>query len=115
MLTSSIAARNRVARHVSRERAAGPQAQVDNPRRVTTSTDGVGNKPCLVRLRIERCQQRDSAHPLIPVITMPRTKYFCAAMKMISMGVTAIDGNKLTIQFDRAGEKRVVDSFVEKH
>jgi DNA helicase-2/ATP-dependent DNA helicase PcrA len=28
--------------------------------------------------------------------------------------VTAIDGNKLTIQFDRAGEKRVVDSFVEK-
>jgi DNA helicase II / ATP-dependent DNA helicase PcrA len=26
--------------------------------------------------------------------------------------VTAIDGNKLTIQFDKAGEKRVVDSFV---
>jgi DNA helicase-2/ATP-dependent DNA helicase PcrA len=28
--------------------------------------------------------------------------------------VTHIDGNKLTIQFDRAGEKRVVDSFVER-
>ena len=28
--------------------------------------------------------------------------------------VTQIDGNKLTIQFDRAGEKRVVDSFVER-
>jgi DNA helicase II / ATP-dependent DNA helicase PcrA len=28
--------------------------------------------------------------------------------------VTAVDGNKLTIQFDRAGEKRVVDSFVER-
>jgi DNA helicase II / ATP-dependent DNA helicase PcrA len=28
--------------------------------------------------------------------------------------VTAIDGNKLTIQFDRAGEKRVVESFVER-
>jgi len=28
--------------------------------------------------------------------------------------VTAIDGNKLTILFDRAGEKRVVDSFVER-
>jgi len=26
--------------------------------------------------------------------------------------VTAIDGNKLTIQFDHAGEKRVIDSFV---
>ena len=28
--------------------------------------------------------------------------------------VTAIDGNKLTIQFDKSGEKRVVDSFVER-
>jgi DNA helicase II / ATP-dependent DNA helicase PcrA len=28
--------------------------------------------------------------------------------------VTHIDGNKLTIQFDKAGEKRVVDSFVER-
>jgi DNA helicase-2/ATP-dependent DNA helicase PcrA len=28
--------------------------------------------------------------------------------------VTAVDGNKLTIRFDRAGEKRVVDSFVER-
>ena len=26
--------------------------------------------------------------------------------------VVAVDGNKLTIQFDKAGEKRVVDSFV---
>ncbi|MFN3349384.1 ATP-dependent helicase [Pseudorhodoplanes sp.] len=28
--------------------------------------------------------------------------------------VVAVDGNKLTIQFDKAGEKRVVDSFVER-
>ena len=28
--------------------------------------------------------------------------------------VVAVDGNKLTILFDKAGEKRVVDSFVEK-
>jgi DNA helicase-2/ATP-dependent DNA helicase PcrA len=28
--------------------------------------------------------------------------------------VLAIDGNKLTIQFDKAGQKRVVDSFVER-
>jgi DNA helicase II / ATP-dependent DNA helicase PcrA len=27
--------------------------------------------------------------------------------------VTAIDGNKLTVQFDKAGEKRVVNSFVQ--
>lgn len=28
--------------------------------------------------------------------------------------VTGIDGNKLTVSFDKAGEKRVVESFVEK-
>ena len=28
--------------------------------------------------------------------------------------VTVVDGNKLTIAFDRAGEKRVVNSFVER-
>ena len=28
--------------------------------------------------------------------------------------VVAVDGNKLTIQFDKAGEKKVVDSFVER-
>jgi len=28
--------------------------------------------------------------------------------------VVAVDGNKLTIVFDKAGEKRVVDSFVER-
>ena len=28
--------------------------------------------------------------------------------------VVAVDGNKLTIRFDKAGEKRVVDSFVER-
>ncbi len=29
--------------------------------------------------------------------------------------IGAIDGNKLTIDFDKAGQKRVLDSFVEKH
>ena len=28
--------------------------------------------------------------------------------------VTAVEGNKLTIAFDKAGEKRVVDRFVER-
>ncbi|MGE0563703.1 MAG: ATP-dependent helicase [Pseudolabrys sp.] len=28
--------------------------------------------------------------------------------------VVAVDGNKLTIRFDKAGEKRVVDSFIER-
>ena len=29
--------------------------------------------------------------------------------------VTEIDGNKLTVEFEKAGAKRVVDSFLEKH
>jgi DNA helicase-2/ATP-dependent DNA helicase PcrA len=28
--------------------------------------------------------------------------------------VVAVEGNKLTIAFDKAGEKRVVDSFVQR-
>ena len=28
--------------------------------------------------------------------------------------VTRVDGNKLTIDFDKAGEKRVLDSFVSR-
>jgi DNA helicase-2/ATP-dependent DNA helicase PcrA len=35
-------------------------------------------------------------------------------MKFGNGNVTGIDGNKLTIAFDKAGEKRVVDSFVER-
>jgi DNA helicase II / ATP-dependent DNA helicase PcrA len=34
-------------------------------------------------------------------------------LKFGNGNVTAVDGNKLTIRFDKAGEKRVVDSFVE--
>ena len=29
--------------------------------------------------------------------------------------VKSIEGNKLTVAFDKAGEKKVIDSFVEKH
>ena len=29
--------------------------------------------------------------------------------------IQSIDGNKLTIEFDKAGRKRVLDSFVEVH
>jgi DNA helicase II / ATP-dependent DNA helicase PcrA len=35
-------------------------------------------------------------------------------LKFGNGNVTAVDGNKLTIHFDKAGEKRVVDSFVER-
>jgi DNA helicase-2/ATP-dependent DNA helicase PcrA len=28
--------------------------------------------------------------------------------------VVQIDGNKLTVDFDKAGQKKVVDSFVER-
>jgi DNA helicase-2/ATP-dependent DNA helicase PcrA len=35
-------------------------------------------------------------------------------MKFGNGNVVGVDGNKLTIQFDKAGEKRVVDSFVDR-
>jgi DNA helicase-2/ATP-dependent DNA helicase PcrA len=35
-------------------------------------------------------------------------------LKFGNGNVTDVDGNKLTIRFDKAGEKRVVDSFVER-
>ena len=35
-------------------------------------------------------------------------------LKFGNGNITAIDGNKLVIQFDKAGEKRVVDSFVQR-
>jgi len=35
-------------------------------------------------------------------------------MKFGYGAVTAVDGNKLTVAFDKAGEKKVIDSFVEK-
>ena len=35
-------------------------------------------------------------------------------LKFGNGNVIAVDGNKLTIAFDHAGEKRVVDSFVER-
>jgi DNA helicase-2/ATP-dependent DNA helicase PcrA len=28
--------------------------------------------------------------------------------------VVGVEGNKLTVSFDKAGEKKVIDSFVEK-
>jgi DNA helicase II / ATP-dependent DNA helicase PcrA len=35
-------------------------------------------------------------------------------LKFGNGNVTAVEGNKLTIVFDKAGEKRVVDNFVER-
>ncbi|NKB51387.1 MAG: AAA family ATPase [Rhizobiaceae bacterium] len=36
-------------------------------------------------------------------------------MKFGYGSISSIDGNKLTINFEKAGEKRVLDSFVERH
>lgn len=35
-------------------------------------------------------------------------------LKFGNGNVIVVDGNKLTVQFDKAGEKRVVDSFLER-
>jgi DNA helicase-2/ATP-dependent DNA helicase PcrA len=38
----------------------------------------------------------------------------CFTQKFGYGNVVKIDGNKLTIAFEKAGEKKVVDSFVER-
>lgn len=35
-------------------------------------------------------------------------------LKLGNGNIAAIDGNKLTIDFDKAGQKRVLDGFVER-
>jgi DNA helicase-2/ATP-dependent DNA helicase PcrA len=35
-------------------------------------------------------------------------------LKFGNGNITGIEGNKLTIDFDRAGQKRVLDGFVER-
>ena len=35
-------------------------------------------------------------------------------LKFGNGNVAAVEGNKLTIDFDRAGQKRVLDGFVER-
>ena len=35
-------------------------------------------------------------------------------MKFGYGAVTGVEGNKLTVAFEKAGEKKVIDSFVEK-
>jgi DNA helicase-2/ATP-dependent DNA helicase PcrA len=35
-------------------------------------------------------------------------------LKFGNGNITHVEGNKLVIQFDKAGEKRVLDSFVER-
>jgi DNA helicase II / ATP-dependent DNA helicase PcrA len=54
------------------------------------------------------------AKSIHPAPSPPSTSATALSKKFGDGNVKAIDGNKLTIQFDRAGEKRVVDSFVER-
>jgi hypothetical protein len=52
-------------------------------------------------------------HPGIILVTERRKISVTCANNVYGEMVIA-DGNKLTIRFDKAGEKRVVDSFVER-
>lgn len=42
-----------------------------------------------------------------------RSFFDCLAVSQIS-NIADIDGNKLTIDFDKAGQNRVLDGFVER-
>jgi hypothetical protein len=55
---------------------------------------------------------RSAPRPRWPSKRQPSARAFDP--KFANDNVTAVDGNKLTIRFDKADEKRVVDSFVKR-
>jgi DNA helicase-2/ATP-dependent DNA helicase PcrA len=94
----------------------------EGPRRSGPSADDDTSSPSPWRAREERTPVRRLPLTIEGELVAKSTGTISAFtrgdrvfhQKFGNGNVTAIDGNKLTIQFDRAGEKRVVDSFVER-
>ena len=64
-------------------------------------------------------EQKDLRSLTVPLVSsgtliFVRPNYLEKETKKPKPERLVIDGNKLTIHFDKAGEKRVVDSFVER-
>ena len=67
------------------------------------------------RAAAARSPSKASSSPNPPAPSPPsRSATACSTRNSATATSSNIDGNKLTIQFDKAGEKRVVDSFVER-
>ena len=64
------------------------------------------SRPLNVFRKAARAIRRQSVHHHAKGLTSSTT----ATLKRVSTS----DGNKLTIAFEKAGEKKVVDSFVER-
>jgi DNA helicase-2/ATP-dependent DNA helicase PcrA len=88
----------------SRNREGGPPSPQPSPQR------GEGARGRRVPLTIEGELVAKSAGAAASFDVGSRVFH----QKFGNGNVTAVDGNKLTIKFDHAGEKRVVDSFVER-
>ncbi len=103
----------------------GQAGASQSPRRSGFSTDDDNSSPSPWRARDER-KPGGGARRLPLTIEGELVAKSTGTISAFTLGdrvfhqkfgngnVTAIDGNKLTIAFDKAGEKRVVDSFVER-
>ena len=67
------------------------------------------SRPAADRGRTGGEERHSAARPTTPSASASSTRNSATAAS------TAIDGNKLTIDFDKAGQKRVLDSFLERH
>src|SRR5271166_4541907 len=94
----------------------------EGPRRSGFSADDDTSSPSPWRAREERTPSRRLPLTIEGELVAKSTGTVSAFtlgdrvfhQKFGNGNVTAIDGNNLTIQFDKSGEKRVVDSFVER-
>jgi DNA helicase II / ATP-dependent DNA helicase PcrA len=101
----AAAARARRMADAARERTARPDAN-----RSGGFSPGPGGGRRAVPLTIEGELVAKSTGTVSPYAVGDRVFH----LKFGNGNVTHVEGNKLVIQFDRAGEKRVLDSFVER-
>ena len=100
----------------------GREGAGEGPRRSRSSSDGDTSSPSPWRARDESSGSRRLPLTIEGELVAKSTGTVSAFtlgdrvfhQKFGNGNVTAIDGNKLTIRFDKSGEKRVVDSFVER-
>jgi len=108
--------------HLSPRGRGRAESAGEGPRRSGPSADDDTSSPSPWRAREERSTTRRLPLTIEGELVAKSTGTTSAFtlgdrvfhQKFGNGNVTAIDGNKLTIQFDKSGEKRVVDSFVER-
>jgi len=73
-----------------------------------------------LKKRVDRSQLRLIEGELVAKSVIGGTSVYATGERVFHQKfgygrIAAVDGNKLTIDFEKAGQKRVLDSFVERH